>query len=52
MGGGMRKPTKKKAELPPQLKAAAQRDIADGLYANEAEYIKALHPKVREQFNI
>jgi len=52
MGGGMRKPTKKKAELPPQLKAAAQRDISDGLYKDEAEYIKALHPKVREQYGI
>jgi hypothetical protein len=52
MNGGMRKPKTKKAELPPQLKAAAQRDIADGLYKDEAEYIKALHPKVREQYGI
>ncbi len=51
-GGGKSAPRKKQRALPPELKAAAQRDIADGLYKDEAEYINELSPSIREKYEI
>jgi len=46
-GSGKPQPRQKKKELPSHMKAAAARDIADGLFKDEAEYIDNLTPDVR-----
>jgi len=38
--------------LPPQFKEALERDIADGIVKDEAEFRKALHPSIRKQYGI
>jgi len=52
MGGGINKKEKKKAQLPERFKDAARRDIAAGIFKDEAEYISSLHPSIRQQYGI
>lgn len=42
LSGGRRVPGKKTIKLPPQFKKAAAREIADGIFKDEAEYIAHL----------
>ena len=50
--GGRQTRTTKTPKLPPEFKKAAARDIAKGLFANEADYIKSLSPAVRAKYDI
>jgi hypothetical protein len=52
VGGGRSAPRTKKAALPQHMKDAAARDIQQGLYKDESEWIKALHPSIRKQYAI
>ena len=45
-------PASKPAKLPAHLKAAAARDIEQGLFKDEKEWIEQLDPKVRAAYNI
>ena len=42
----------KTAKIPAELKAAADRDIADGIFKDEAEYMAQLSPDVKERYGI
>jgi hypothetical protein len=50
--GGRRTTPTKTPKLPPQFQAAAKRDIARGLFKDEAEYIASLSPQIRKQLGI
>lgn len=51
--GGRPSPRRERINpLPPQFKAAMERDIRDGIFKDETEYRKSLHPAVRKQFGI
>ena len=52
LGGGKPSPKGKGVTLSPEMKAAAQRDIADGLYKNEKEWADNLDPKIRKQYGL
>ena len=43
---------KKTAKIPTALKAAAQRDIQDGIFKDEAEYLANLSPNIKEKYGI
>jgi len=51
-GSGKPQPRQKKKELPSHMKAAAQRDIADGIFKDEAEYIDSLTPDIRARHGL
>jgi len=51
-GGGKPTPRTKAVELPADLKTAAQRDIADGIFKDEADYIKNLSPSTRARYGL
>jgi len=42
----------KKAKLPAHMKEAAARDIEQGLFKDEAEWIEHLSPKAKEQYGL
>ena len=46
--GGRRVPAGKKPKLPPEFKAACERDIAKGLFKDEKEFIDNLDPRIRK----
>jgi hypothetical protein len=51
--GGRQAPKQERLNpLPPQFKAALERDINDGIVKDEAEYRKSLHPSIRKQYGI
>jgi len=50
--GGRRQPTQKAPKLPPDFKAACDRDIAKGLYKTEKEWIDNLAPQVRKNLGL
>ena len=52
LGGGKASPKDKGVGLPPEMKAAAQRDIADSLYKNEKEWAENLDPKLRKLYGL
>lgn len=52
LGGGRPPKTPKKPKLPERLKAAAARDIEQGLFKNEEEWIEQLSPQVRQAHGI
>jgi hypothetical protein len=52
-GSGKITPSNKKtAKIPAALKAAAQRDISDGIFKDEAEYLANLSPNIKEKYGI
>jgi len=51
-GGGRRMPQSRKPKLPPEYKDAAKRDIADGLFKDEADYINSLDPHIRAKYGL
>lgn len=51
-GGGKPQPRVKAIELPADLKAAAARDIGDGIFKDEADYIKNLSPATRARYGL
>ena len=50
--GGRRVPSQKKPKLPPQFKAAYERDKAKGLFKTEQEFIDNLAPQVRAELGL
>ena len=52
LSGGGKGPKVQTPKLPDAFKAAAKRDIAKGLFKNEAEYIDHLSPQVRQKYGI
>jgi len=50
--GGRSIRTTKTPKLPQEFKKAAARDIAKGLFKNEAEYIAGLSPAIRAKYDI
>ena len=50
--GGRQKKRVKKVGLPDMYKAACQRDIADGIVKDEAEYIRNMSPAIRRQYGL
>jgi len=53
MVGQGKPPTRTKAtKMPDELKKAAERDIADGFFKDEAEYLAQLTPAMKEKYGI
>jgi len=52
LSGGGSPSRKKKVSLPPKLKEACMRDIRDGIVKDEADFIKAMSPKLREIYGV
>lgn len=53
MVGQGKPPTRTKAtKMPGELKKAAERDIRDGFFKDEAEYLAALSPAMKERYGI
>jgi len=50
--GGRATRQTKTPKLPPEFKKSCERDIAKGLFKNEAEYIAALSPAIRAKYEI
>lgn len=50
--GSTKKTEKKKAKLPDAFKKAAARDIAKGIFTDEADYINSLSPDIRKRYGI
>ena len=52
-GGGKQPPRgNKPVKLTPEFERACKRDIADGLYKNQEEWVKGLSPKVKERIGL
>uniref|UniRef100_A0A6H1Z5P5 Capsid assembly protein n=1 Tax=viral metagenome TaxID=1070528 RepID=A0A6H1Z5P5_9ZZZZ len=51
-GGGRQLGRQKVAKLPPEFQRAMERDIRDGIFKDQADYIKSLNPKVRERIGL
>lgn len=51
-GPGKQIPRVKEKKMPEALKAAANRDIASGLFKDEAEYINELAPHIKEKYGL
>lgn len=49
LGGGKTKPAGKQFRLPPEVAKNAARDIASGLYKDEAEWVAALPPAIKKK---
>ena len=52
LSGGRPTPRQKTLVLPPNLKAAAQRDIGAGLFKDEKEWVAAMDPGIREKYGL
>jgi len=53
VGGGRRSQSTKKSKLPSVFKSACAKDIKDGLYTDEADWMKnGLTPKLRKKYGI
>jgi len=50
--GGKQAPRKKEAKLPAAFKTQAAKDIANGIFKDEADYIANLSPSIREKHGI
>ena len=50
--GGRQTRLTKTPKLPPEFKKACDRDIAKGLFKNQAEFIAALSPAIRAKYDI
>lgn len=50
--GGRRVARKTKVTLPPEFKAAAERDIASGVFKDEADYIANLSPAIQAKYGM
>jgi len=52
LDGGTKPSGKKKGSLPPNLKAACERDVLDGIVKDEEDFIKHMSPKLREIYGV
>jgi hypothetical protein len=51
-GPGKQVKTTKKPKIPTELKAAAERDIRDGFFKDEDEYLANLSPQMKAKYGI